>query len=188
MNINEGITALEDLLAPEESGSILEPNLPEAQSAHSEVDKIADSVSPRYAPLFNMSGPQVSLQREKAWHRLAVILKASGMTDREIAVELDVTPPAVAVVCKQPWAVEMLLGRMHGAGDRAMARLQEEALAAAERLINIAKTAENDETRRKANNDILDRKYGKPNQPYTTSNKSAEEIGDSELMKIAKGN
>jgi hypothetical protein len=84
--------------------------------------------------------------------------------------------------------MQQALKVVHGSSDAAMALLQKESLAAAERLIVIAKNAKNEEVKRKANNDILDRKYGKPNQPYSVRQATAKEMNDDELAKIAFGN
>ena len=139
--------------------------------------------------LHNRVEPAVELTHEKVRHRLVAVLKATGsLTDREIAELTGYSATHVSTICKQPSAEKMILERMHGTGDAAMKVLQDASVAAAKRLVQIAETAENMETKRKANNDILDRKYGKPNQPYSVSQKAANELHDSELAKIAQGN
>lgn len=174
--------------ASKESCPIIGPD--QSKGEPNAVNKNNDSslYSDRITPLFNAAGPQVELQREKPWHRLAVRLKATGMTDVEIAQELDVTPAAVRIAYKQPWASDMLLRLLHQTGDQAIKRLHDAAEEAAQTLIHVMQTAENKETQRKAANDILDRKYGKPNQPYSVAEKAADQYTDEELAKMAQAN
>lgn len=185
-------------LLEKELGSLREPNR-EQRSGEQNLDSIEVKVevetnemeSPSgeyYQPLHNRLEPSVHIKHEKPWHRLAIILKSAGMTDREIAAELDVTPSAVAVIWKQQWASEFLLKRLHSGGDKAMAKLHAEAEAAVDRLIALSKNAKNEETRRKSNEGILDRKYGRPNQPFSGNTKSAEELSDAELVNLIKTN
>ena len=139
--------------------------------------------------LFNATDASHINQREKYEHRLIALLKATGMSNTEIAKETGYTPVMVGYIVKQPWAVDLILSRIHGSSDAAMKALQDASLAAAMRLIEIAETAKNEEVKRKANNDILDRKYGKPNQPYTLATKGAHEMSDDELAKaVQSGN
>ena len=64
-----------------------------------------------------------------------------------------------------------------------MLELRGEALGAARRLIELSKDTDiNPEIYRKANNDVLDRVYGKPNQPYTHRQIDPSKMSDEELM------
>lgn len=159
-----------------EFGSILEP------------DNSTIPLSLGIPPLRNRFEPVVELGHEKPEHRLIAVLKAAGHSNVEIAALTGYTPLHISTVCKQTNIEQFILERMHGTGDKAMQILHEASVKAAERLIEIAKTAVNEECKRKANNDILDRRYGKPNQPYTVQTKQANELEDSELAKIAQGN
>lgn len=191
MDVNS-IEVMNALKSLEMLGSILEPNRegasPSQVSNGQGVEEVDESGTLPRPDLFNKGNPTVELVREKPWHRLAVILKSAGMTDVEIGKELGVTPAAVRVAWKQPWANGILLSRLHASGDKAMAKLHSECEAAVERLIMIAMHAKNDETRRKANNDILDRKYGRPNQPHSLGSKSTDECTDAELVAIVREN
>lgn len=163
-----------------EFGSKLEPDQKE--------DAQAGEAKPRFEPLHNATAPQCDLKKEKYEHRLMAILKASGLSNVEIAELTGFTTPAVGLIVKQPWAEQFILEKMHGTGDKAMQRLHAAADECAKRLIDLAATAQNEECKRKANNDVLDRRYGRPNQPYTVQTKQANELADSELAKIAQGN
>lgn len=54
---------------------------------------------------------------------------------------------------------------------------------AATELVEIMRTVENQEVKRKACNDILDRNYGKPNQPMSVTKKNADEMSLEEINK-----
>lgn len=132
--------------------------------------------------------PRYGVQHEKPEHRMMVMLKAAGYSNKEIADQTGYSSPTVGYIMKQPWAEKMLLERVHGTADKAMKVLQDAAEEAALRLVAIAESAKNEEVKRKANNDILDRKYGKPNQPYTYNEKPAEDLSDAELAKAVQSN
>lgn len=146
--------------------------------AHAEVEE------PR--SLFNQRKPAYALKAERPEHRAIVMMKASAMTNVEIAASIGWTPVAVGYVVKQPWAVKQILEEIERAGrEPVMQLLKVSAMEAAQRLVGIAETAENDETRRKANNDILDRVFGKSNQAITVTTKDPNSMTDAELLAIA---
>lgn len=132
--------------------------------------------------------PQYTVQHEKPEHRLMVMLKSAGYSNKEIADQMGYSSVQVGYIMKQEWAAKMLLERIHNTGDSAMKILQDAAAEAAQRLVEIARTATNLEVKRKANNDILDRKYGKPNQPHSMTTKAANELTDEELSKHLQSN
>lgn len=120
--------------------------------------------------LFNdeVQQPAYLLQKERPVHRLMATLIARGCTDTEIAAALGVTRHTVMAARKQPWMKELILNLVHSAGDDAMKRLHDAATRAAEILIDsLEDESMNHETKRKTCNDILDRRFGKPNQPVT---------------------
>lgn len=125
-------------------------------------------------------------QKEQLWHRGAAFMKAAGNTNVKIAELLGRTPACINYLMQQEFMQKMVLELQHENGDATLKTLSDESLYAAQRLIEIAKNADNEETRRKANNDILDRKYGKPNQPMSVRDVKAEDISDAELVKALK--
>jgi hypothetical protein len=176
-----------------EFGSFIEPDAKKAREQGVEAHEAPTAPSAHPAsrvipPLHNRFEPVITLQHEKPEHRLIAVLKSTGLSNREIAEMVGYTPLQVSTVCKQEAVERLILERMHGTGDKAMQMLHDATIGAAERLIQIAETSENDETRRKANINILEAKYGKPNQPYSLAVKPAEALADSELAKIAQGN
>lgn len=120
--------------------------------------------------LFNGRQPQYTLKSERPEHRIVIMMTAAGMSTKEIAQSTGMTPQAVMYIKKQPWAVQQVLEEIEKAGREPVVQLlKTAAMDAAQRLIDIAENAENLETKRKANNDILDRVFGKPNQPVTNN-------------------
>ena len=152
-----------------------------------QADVQTDSPTPR--PLFNGRAPAYTLQSERPEHRAVIMLKAAAMTNREIAGTLGKTEAYVAYIVKQQWAQEQILREIENAGREPVIQLlRTSAYDAANRLVAIAESAENDETRRKANNDILDRVFGKPNQKLEVTEKTdPSTLTDAELLKIANG-
>jgi predicted transcriptional regulator len=140
------------------------------------------------SPLNNTRQPAYTVQHEKPEHRLICWMKAAGQTNKEIADHLGLSTVMVGYVVNQPWAKDMMVQELRKQGqDEVQVLLRGEAAAAVQRLINISKTAPNEETKRKANNDILDRVYGKPNQPISQTRIDPSSLPDSELVKLVEG-
>ena len=132
--------------------------------------------------------PIYHVQSEKFEHRIVAYHNACGLNDKETAEATGLHPVTIGYIKKQPWFEQLVLEAIQKNGEQALEYLSTHSLAAAKRLVEISETAANEETRRKANNDILDRRYGKPNQPMSVSSKRAEEMSDAELMKVINGN
>lgn len=128
--------------------------------------------------------PAYTNKRETYRHRLIAFMLAEGRNHTDIAHQLNVSPVTINYLAKQPFISRQVLELIHQQGDEALAKLHEASLEAAETLIEVMQEAENAETKRKAANDILDRKYGKPNQPYTTKTVPAEQMSDDDLAKV----
>jgi len=141
---------------------------PGEHSSLGATDKVVDDVAPR--PLFNGRQPAYVLKAERPEHRAIIMLKAAGRTNVEIAEATGTTTVHVATIVKQPWAVTQILKEIEGAGREPVIELmQGAAFDAATRLIEIANVAKNEETKRKANLDVLQFSFGKPNQPITST-------------------
>lgn len=139
-------------------------------------------------PLHNPCDPRWTLKREKLEHRVIVYLKAQGHTYGEIAQRTGFCKTTIANVCKQPWARSIILAEITKAGrDQVETVLQGEALESVLKLIDIRDNEKAPiETQRKASNDILDRVYGKPNQPVSHADIDAKALTDKQLMEIAR--
>lgn len=125
-------------------------------------------------------------QKEKLEHRLIATLKASGKTNVAIAELTGFHPVTINYLVRQPFMQLLVLEEIKKVGDPALRLLANESFDSAARLIELAKTAKNEEVRRKANNDVLDRKYGKPNQPMSVATSEATDLDDAALLKIVQ--
>lgn len=158
----------------------------EAPQAASEVTPPAEN-PPTPRPLWNpFQGKHHIRKHEKLEDRLVILMKAGGYTNVEIAEQLGITSVTVSYILKQPWAAEQVLEEIERSGrDKVVATLQGAAYDAALRLIEISETASSEQVRLKANNDVLDRVLGRPNQPITHHSASdLEELSDEELAKL----
>ena len=136
-------------------------------------------------PLFNGRKPQYVLKSERPEHRAVIMLAASGMNYKEIAETLGKSAVHVQTIVKQDWAQRQILQEIENAGREPVRQLlQNAAFEAAERLVAIAENAESEETKRKANNDILDRVFGKATNIVQVQTKQASDLSDDELAAI----
>ena len=137
-------------------------------------------------PLFNGREPAYTLQAERPVHRAIVFLAAQGLSYVEIAQQLGMSPPAVGYIVKQPWAEEEILKQIHQNGGEAVEIvLKQQALPSVMKLIELRDSEEvAAEVQRKSANDLLDRIFGKPNQPVTHRQEDLAEMSDAELQAI----
>lgn len=139
-------------------------------------------------PLFNPLQPAYILRHERPEHRAIIFLRSQCLTYKEIAAKLGWSPAGVANVCKQPWAQAIIVKELQKAGREAVQSLLD-----AEDVPSVLKLVEirDDPTapkaeQRKAANDLLDRKYGKPTQPILTAEVDPRTLSDVQLAEIAK--
>lgn len=103
------------------------------------------------------------VKREQPQHRIMVMLKAQGYTNREIAAAMDVTTVCVGQVLRQPWARARLLSIFETRGmSKIDSLLSAEAVASLETLIEIRDSSDAGASARlSASNSLLDRYLGK---------------------------
>lgn len=139
--------------------------------------------------LHGFKQPQQFLQQEKYEHRIMAEMKAAGHTNREIAEEMGVTPTTVNYVVKQPWTKQQILSEIHTKGGKEVLDfMSEKAMAAAEVLVAgfEQEKMEGRRDRVDAANKLLDRVFGKPNQPITNhQGQDLTKLSDEELARIA---
>lgn len=176
--------------ASAELGSFKEPDsgelLPDdVQAELQELDAIDTAPMPLRGRE-NFGAPPYIPKKEHYVHRLIAYLKATqpGISNRELAEKVGRHEVTVGYILRQPWMEQAILTEIKKVYDPTLQLLQNESFASAERLIEIAKVAKNEETKRKANINILEIKYGKPNQPMTVQRKAASEMSDADLMKL----
>ena len=158
--------------------------LEEAPKCGSNLEQDQGHSSPRL-PLHNTLEPAYETKTEKGYHRLVAFLVAEGYNDKEIAAKVDRSPVTISYLRKQPHIERLIVELIHGRGDAAMDKLHKAAEEAADALISNLREAVAEgclgEVRQTANS-ILDRKYGKPNQPTTvTTRKTVEEMTVAEI-------
>lgn len=137
-------------------------------------------------PLHNGRKPSYTLQAERPEHRGIVMMKASGMTHREIAAAIGWTEAAISYVVKQPWAVEQILREIENAGREPVLQLYRiTAMEACEKQIDLMRNAESEKVQSENAEKIIDRVFGKASQKIEVTNKPATEFSDDELANIA---
>lgn len=116
--------------------------------------------------LFNDGAPQVTRKREQIEHRIMLMLKAQGLSNREIAKQTNYSAVAVNDILRQPWARTRLLEMIHEKGEEPVAALLRGA--AADSIITLMEIRDNENApaaaRRSAADSLLDRFLGKPTQ------------------------
>jgi hypothetical protein len=121
--------------------------------------------------LHNPRSPHYEIQHEKSSHRWVIYLSAQGHNVSEIAAITGYTTVTVSNVLRQPWASQRVVDEMARSGKAGVEYvIQGAARKAVDRLITecdnmAARPAE----RISAADKLLDRCYGKPNQPITHS-------------------
>jgi hypothetical protein len=86
---------------------------------------------------------------------IAVTLLASGRTARSVAAEIRVTPQTICAWRKNPDFVAAVNSCQRETIESARVALQQAAAAAVDAIVELVRSAESEETRRKAANDIL---------------------------------
>jgi DNA-binding CsgD family transcriptional regulator len=138
--------------------------------------------------LHNARLPHYAIKYERFVHRTIIFLKAEGMSNKKIAERLHITPVTVANVIRQPWAQKRILEIIHEKGGDAVSELLNgAAVDAVQRLIIEKDNMEARSAERTAAADkILDRIFGKPNQPLQYTTVDPKNLSDAELEAILR--
>lgn len=121
-------------------------------------------------PTLNRPPGAYVAKQELPHHRAAIELAAKGCyTQKEIASMLGKTPLTVSNVTKNPNYQRYLadaIHRIHGEDEEVLEIIKEGVTKAAQLLVNVVKDKDaKNSDRIAAAKELLDRKYGKPNQP-----------------------
>lgn len=109
------------------------------------------------------------VQSEKPWHRLAIMLAASGHTVTEIANKLERTVCWVSILLRQPWARERLIHEINLAGrDEIETILKGAGAPALRKVIALSESAASEQVALAASREVLDRLLGKAVQKIET--------------------
>jgi len=142
--------------------------------------------------LHNDRAPHYGIKHQKPEHRIVILLKAQGNSNKEIAEVTGMSAVAVANILRQPWARKQLVEEINSAGRNEVVQMfKGAALEVAEQVISIVKNPESrDSDKISASHLILDRLFGKPNQPMEVNlnDSSLKSMSDEQLLKIASGN
>jgi len=133
---------------------------------------------------YGQRDPQIQIQSEKPHHRVMLYLAAEGNTATEIAEKTGFTTVTVNNLLKQPWAAKRIAQILEESGrTKVELVLTGAALGAVKRLITeMDSTSGTAATRINAADKVLDRCWGKPNQPIThKEGKSLDDMSDSEI-------
>jgi len=138
--------------------------------------------------------PTFAIVREKPEHRILLLLKLKGLSNREIAEQTGYSEPWVSQVTRQPWFQDMLVEKLAQAGDKLVDDLI--ALEAKNSVFTLIQLRDDPNqlgsTRAACAKDLLDRYLGKPVQRTENLNINANVKGtitridtiDAELAKL----
>ena len=136
---------------------------------------------------FNPRNPNLAIIHEKPEHRLLLLCKLQGASNREIAAQSGYTEPWISQLFRQPWAQRLLSEMMHEAGlDEVRALLKEaqvELRANARRSAQRSKSSGERSNARRASN-LLEQYSGKPTQRVVVN--SAKPLSSDDLANLNK--
>jgi len=138
-----------------------------------------------YLAFHGIRRPETPLQTEKPYHRVMLYLAAEGNNATEIAEKTGYSTVCVNNLLRQPWAAKKITQILEESGrSKVELVLKGAALAAVERLITEMDNPDaRSSERTSAADKLLDRVYGKPNQPLSVKSegKSLDQMSDAEI-------
>jgi lambda repressor-like predicted transcriptional regulator len=116
------------------------------------------------------------IKREQPHHRIIILLKAQGFSNREIAKQMEMDPVTISQVLRQPWARERLLKILEEKGGSAVESfIKGEAINSLQTLVEVRDDPMSGAPARvSASNSLLDRYLGKAVQRTENLSVSAE--------------
>ncbi len=143
--------------------------------------------------LWNRKAPQYERQQEQAWHRTAMEMAAKGFTAREIAERLGCTAVTVQDILRQKQYQQTqvdIIRRNATEDDKVYETVRETVHEAVQTLASIIRDREISPAYRiAACKEMLDRRYGKPNQPVNrNTDVDLSSLSDSDLVKLIQSN
>lgn len=138
----------------------------------------------------NDTVPIQTIQRQKPEHLVMIYMKAEGKTNIEIATAMECSPITVGYVLRQPWARKQLKDIIVNAGANEVVALFKGAASEAAQLLIDQLGSEDERVAQSAADKILDRAFGKANQPMSVSysDEDLQKLTDNDLLKLASGN
>jgi len=140
-------------------------------------------------PLKNRKPPFYHVQKEAPAHRAMLHLAAKGYSVKEIADKLDRSPVNVNNILRQPMLQQDLvkeIRRVQGEDEEVVEVIKQNVVVAVKTLASIIKDEKaRGSDRIAAANALLERRYGKANQPINRgTDVDLNKLSDSELAKM----
>ena len=134
--------------------------------------------------------PAVVIKKENARHRRILYMKAHGMSNRDIAEVVQMSPVSIGLITRQEWFKAALVQLMNACGiDGVKQVIQGAAIDSVYKVIQLRDAAKSEAVQRDCAFDILDRYLGKAVQPIGETNKKpvGDEMRlDSEISELQK--
>lgn len=126
---------------------------------------VADVLNLIDGALYNRRDPNLAILHEKPEHRIILLLKLKGYSNREIARETGYQEAWISQVCRQPWfQVHLTQALNQGEAEIVDKIVAVEATNSIYTLVNLRDTAKSEAVRASCATEILNRHLGKPIQ------------------------
>jgi len=130
--------------------------------ADSQVSEVLNGLN---ETLYGRKDPNLAILKEKPEHRIILLLKLKGMSNREIAKEMGYTEPWISQVCRQPWFQTMLTAALSETKEEILDDLVKiEATNSFYKLVQLRDTAKSEDVQKSSAIRILEMCVGKPVQ------------------------
>ena len=112
-------------------------------------------------PLHASRAPDREVLHEQPQHRQMILLRAQGLSCKQIADSMDVNIGTVSNLIRQPWAEEILLQLQHAHSEGQIEKLLNHfAKEALDETLNLMRNSENERVRAQAAFKVLDLAVG----------------------------
>jgi hypothetical protein len=161
------------------------PALQESFSPDLEQDILPPRTAPPRATYSNATPPEVEIQKEKAWHRTAAYMLASGAKISTVAFETGYSTQQIGLLNRQPWFQQLVTTIIHNEfNDDISKMLKGAATEAIMTIRDLATNGTNETTKLKASQDLLDRYRGKATNFVHHTNGALSEKPEEELKRL----
>lgn len=129
--------------------------------------------------------PTVEIQKEKAWHRTAAYMLASGAKLKTIAFETGYSEAQIGLLNRQPWFQQLVTTIIHNEfNDDISKMLKGAACEAVMTIRDLATNGVNETIKLKASQDLLDRYRGKATNFVHHTTGALSENPEEELKRL----
>lgn len=129
--------------------------------------------------LFQSQKPNLAILHEKAHHRLILLLKLKGLSNREVAKQMEMSEAWVSQITRQPWFQLALVQELKETKEEIVDSIVKvEATNAIYKLVNLMQSAKSEEVQKSCAVEILNRHLGKPIQRTEHSGEIKHKISD----------